>query len=312
MVEKAKVQVAARPGRILVLLSCSLGLNAQAPPPLVCSPEKPTVLTDETIPLKARILEASSKFAWSASAGRIIGGGPLVLWDFSGVPVGEYRAKVVATSANGIESQCSLRVSVEPAITIKGEVAARRSLLVRGVAEPNGYGLYSYLLLKDDASQGRNLAALSAFWQKIIALAELDKKRTPARIHLSFVPVQTRISGEAQPGQVLKVYDYDRALRLLEHLDGVGREGPFIIASSSPLPQHRGGPLLKYDLSAVPAKNVRLWVSEFLDQSGQEDFAQTNSVAMFELRMRTTVGVLSEALPKGLVGLTTILSLSGK
>ena len=184
-------------------------------------------------------------------------------------------------------------------------------MLVKGATEPRGYGLYSYLLLKKSTSDDRNLAAVTAFWQKILALGELDRKKERAQLHLSLIPAASgKLEADAQPPEMIRIYDYDRAQRLLELAAGTEGEGPFIIGSSLPLPQSRGGKLLKFDLSSVPAKNLRLWVSEFLDQSGQEDFSQTNSLAIFHLRLRTGIGVLSEALPKGLTALASILAVS--
>lgn len=312
MAGKKKGKAPWRFGCLVVVLTCGFLNAAEAASPLACFPAKPAVLTGETIELRVRSPEVDVSFAWSADAGRISGAGARVLWEFEGVATGSYTAKVSAKPRTGSETTCVLRVEVMSAITVKGEVAARRSLLVKGAHEPKSYGLYSYLLLKPEAGLERNLAALTAYWQKIIALAELDKARPTQRIHLSLVPVQARIAGDAQPAQVIKLYDHDRALRLLENLEGTGGQGPFIIASPVPMPAYRGGPLLRYDLSAVPNKNLRLWVGEFVDQSGQEDFTRPNALAMFHLQLRTIVGSLSEGLPKGLAGLGMILVFSGK
>ena len=75
------------------------------------------------------------------------------------------------------------------------------------------------------------------------------------------------------------------------------REGPYLISALEPL----GGRTVSdrylfQDMSHVPPSLVRAWTMEFLNQSAQQRFWDERTGAMFGLRMRTTLRVLSVGL----------------
>jgi hypothetical protein len=102
-------------------------------------------------------------------------------------------------------------------------------------------------------------------------------------------------------------YDYQRADRLMQKLSGDRSGGPYIIASKRPLHESNQSPILRMDLSWVPAKVIRFWVDEFLNQAAQERFEDSRSLSRFELKMRTVVSVLAEGVPKVEEALGTII-----
>jgi membrane protein YqaA with SNARE-associated domain len=63
------------------------------------------------------------------------------------------------------------------------------------------------------------------------------------------------------------------------------------------------------DLSWVPAKVIRFWIDEFLNQAAQERFEDTRSLSRFELKMRTVISILAEGLPKVEEALSTIIGI---
>jgi len=94
-------------------------------------------------------------------------------------------------------------------------------------------------------------------------------------------------------------YDYSRAQKLLSILPQAHMEGPYIISTMKPLDKTQTLPAeyLYQDLSSVPPELINLWLREFMAQAQEKEFWKTRSREQFVLRLRTTIGVLSQQMP---------------
>jgi len=284
--------------------------------PLVCSAAKPVVSVGETILVRAYAASKDVSISWSVSTGKIFGNGPSAFWDFHTASLGHHEATATSITRDGKRQSCTMKVLAVPFLTPKGDRVNRRCLLAANGKEKSGYGLYSYILLTRPISKAhieRNEMALRAYWAKMPALSELDRGYDPMSINTAYIFVKRMPQQrEVDAQDLVKLYDYDRSLRVIELISDIRREGPLIVASRVPLSTYAGGPLIiLYDLSIFPARTIPPYVDEFLDQASQQDFKASDAVSRLSLRLRTVIGVLSEAVPiKG--DLNSILSVISK
>ncbi len=274
---------------------------------LVCSPQKPTVEPGETISVRAFISSDTlqpMQYTWSATAGTIVGHGSEVRWDFSGVIPDKYHAYVQVKDSIGRSTTCSTQVVVWLPLTGRDPVQETvRSLLVRGKAEEDGYGLYSYLLFgsppNDSASRERYCVAIKTYLKLIPDITILEEYYKHSELNITYLPVGSAPGGTISVDWVLEHYDYGRARVLLNTISNDLRNGPYFISTLEPL-SGKSELLSKYlyqDLSAVPLHLTSMWVKEFLNQSAQERFWEERTARRFVLEIRTTIGQLAEGLP---------------
>src|SRR5262245_18806506 len=130
---------------------------------IVCAPDRPFVHTGDSVTLRAWVTDTagnpamqSVQFAWSASTGTIAGG-EVATWSVGRAAEGsgsvmKATAQVIARHEALGQAACELLVYVAKPIVAppgpdqrSGRLSAREFLLTNH-DEPNGYGLYSYLL----------------------------------------------------------------------------------------------------------------------------------------------------------------------
>lgn len=275
---------------------------------LACSTEKAVVFEGETVILRAWAPAPDDKepsYEWAADAGRIVGRGHEVQWDFAGVhtSLDPFQATVHATVPSGESGSCSVAVFVMG--KDRGTAETGRSFLVKGRKEESGYGLYSYLLFgsrPDDSNRDRYLKAIDAYLKNIEEVSKLQVCFPRSKLNVAYLPLEVAPGPSISADWLLNHYDYVRARALLDVLPRSLREGPYIVSALRPLGNSSaGGQYLFQDLSAVPSKNgdlISWWVREFIAQAAQEHFWEPRTAELFVLKMRTTIGVLATGLPE--------------
>jgi len=270
---------------------------------VTCSPEKPAVEPGEIIRVRAFASSQDNKslhYTWSATAGKIIGQGTDVRWDFAGVIPGSYQAKVQVEDSTGRSAACSIQVILRVPIGTKNILRETgRSLLVQGKKEEEGYGLYSYLLFgspPSDANRKRYREAIDSYSKLIPDITILEKYIQHKELNITYLPVDSSPEDAISVDWVLEHYDYARARVLLRFILGDNRNGPYFISALEPLTGKKtiSDQYLYQDLSTVPEELIHIWVKEFLNQAAQERFWAKNKAKMFVLKLRTTIGVLAK------------------
>src|SRR5262245_57401663 len=140
---------------------------------------------------------------------------------------------------------------------------------------PQGYGLYTYLLLrtapKDEAERGRYLRALEAYLRILQPMEELEKYQRSSRLNRMLIPAERAIelpADVAEPKRaaqtaesVLSVYDYTTAMLLVRGLDrDLTRGGPYVISSMSGA---TSATHLFLDMSHVAPSLIWEWIKTF-------------------------------------------------
>ena len=271
-----------------------------------CSPDRPIVESGEVIHLKT-FTNAENyqglKYSWFATAGKIIGRGPEVQWDFARVIPGTYKVTVQVTDSIGRADSCSIKVIIQLPITTKDPSRETgRSFLLKNKTEQKGYGLYSYLLFgspPDTASRERYRKAIETYLNLIPDIVSLEKYIPINDLNITYLPIESSPGNNVSIDWILDNYDYARARSILRFLPGNHRHGPYIISCRKPLTGNTKLPdqYLYQNLSTVPAHLALLWVKEFLNQAAQERFWERNNTEFFTLKLRTTIGILAEGLP---------------
>lgn len=276
------------------------------PPPVACSPDKPTASRGEAIRVTALVVPPAGRtlrYAWTATAGRLDGEGREVRWSFRGLKPGPYTATVRVSDPSGDSAECAVQVIVQPPGTARAlPRESGWSLLPGDRGEGDGYGLYSYLLLGSpptEAVRERYLQALEAYVGLIPDITSLERYLPRAELNAAYLPIDAPLGPQVSAEWVLHRYDYARARALLRAIPGTHREGPYIVSALRPLSgaTSLSGEYLYQDLSAVPPHLASSWVKAFLNQAAQERFWEGRTAERLALRLRTTIGILALGLP---------------
>jgi len=294
--------------------------------PVVCSLDRPVVSSQQTV--RATVLvdspdPKSLQYRWAATGGSFLtehsgthsdsareAEGSSVEWSPGGSPSGNYRLVANVRDANGRSASCSLDVVVakeERSDQAEAPSAVRdikAELLLKNRAERKGYGLYSYLLLgrpPDGADTERFRKFIETYINEIWKVKQLEGYLDSSELNVTYLPVNVP---PADPDKmsadwVLENYDYSRAQFLLSGLPANHTAGPFIVSSLHPLPG-RGpitGHYLFEDLSTVPVSALPFWVQQFMRQTSQQKFWDTNTVDAVALRLRTAIAIAAVGLP---------------
>ncbi|MDM0021094.1 hypothetical protein [Variovorax saccharolyticus] len=279
---------------LAVVLACAAA-HAQGQP-LVCSADPPVAGVGEAVTLQA--WTDAGDVAWQVSEGRLEGSGSRRLWRLPG-----RTGRVTAGATSAGLAPCALTVFVVSDSRAVGGRESGTMFLVRGQAEPAGYGLYSYFLLgapPDEQARERVLKSIDAFLKTTPSLAALEAVFERGELNANQMPVDAPAPDRPSAQWILEHYDYVRARAILARIDGSLRKGPYLVSvletagTRGPMP----APLLLQDLSTVPAHLVGDWYRLFLDQAAQEQFWESRRLEAVGVRMRTIVGVLAEGLPE--------------
>ena len=294
---------------------------------IVCVPDRPLVHTGESVTLRAWTTDTAGhpvmqavQFAWSASTGTIAGG-EVATWSVGRGAKGsggvmKATAQVTARHEALGQAACELLVYVAQPVLGRapdrsGRLSARAFLLANN-AEPNGYGLYSYVLFatppQDDRQHERYLKAIESYLLVLQPIEEMERHRRRSELNIMLLPVKRNIAlpdnlsepkQAAQAAQsVLAVYDYARAQVLLADLGGnVVRSGPYLVSKISVDASDKGAPLF-FDMSHVVPKLVWHWVQAFCALAAQEHSWTAVTLRKLALNTRNVIAVGARETPE--------------
>jgi hypothetical protein len=280
-----------------------------------CTPGKPVAKIGDTISLTVWALperDNNREYTWSVDAGNIEGTGRVVRWRLAGVQPGLHLAKVRFAAAGSVLQQCAVQlVVVAGDIDLRGgHRASGRAWLVPDQEEDTRYGLRSYILFgappSTDEQRERYLRVIEEYLafpsSELLAKYYTSENLPLDALNITYFPLKSGPSQEKMENlksgasnrpaaeELLRRYDYERALVILGGIEGEHHQGPYIIsypARANPLNQ----PYILQDLSWVPPDVIVLWMREFLNLAAQERDWSKPKTASFVLKMRTIISV---------------------
>lgn len=300
---------------------------------LICITDRPAIVEGESTSLQAWAAmqdgqppAQSVSVVWQVSEGTIQGTGSDVRWNLSNVSIvpGELHKKVkatVKTTATGLaEATCSVEVFVgkkeqvgqeDPprAIETRGGLRSARRYLLPNEKEEAGFGLYSYLLFSvppgTDEDKARYLKTLLSCLRMMQGVEEhLARHRRPSELNATHIPVKAvptyNKDLEKWAANVLDLYDYTTAQKLLDKLDKTYRRGPYLISvlkqplsnGDTPIPVH-----LLQDLTGKVPELVSQFVDFFTYRAAQQRTWTDESFQRFRLTLRNLIAVASKVGP---------------
>lgn len=140
------------------------------PPTLTCSADRPSVTAGEAVQITASGTDADNDpvvYSWESTGGRVVGSGPAVRFDSTGVSAGQYVVTGHASDGRGGVANCSVNVAAKAPISaevvrLEGRLALHSIYFPTakpGVNDPNG-GLL--------ASQKQTLVTLAGDFKKYL------------------------------------------------------------------------------------------------------------------------------------------------
>jgi len=298
----------------------TLPSNTESPPrpQLLCGADRPLVHPGESVVLRAWIVgegdaPAARGWEWQSDLGRVQGAA-VATWQFGPGELPRQGSTVTATveaatvgSANP-PLRCRLDIVLaelrEPATSPDRNKLNAHAFLVRDQEAPEGYGMYSYLLLDAPAvgevETQRHLNAVALYLTLVRPAAELRAHLRPSSFNLALLPVTREFQfpqgpmnmneALAQATQVLKVYDYGRAQNLLaDFCVKPWGSGPYLIAS-----RDRSGctrrPLL-LDMSNVMPDLVIDWIRSFRTLAAAERSWGAEAMTKLQLNTRNVIAL---------------------
>jgi hypothetical protein len=304
---------------VLADLGCA-GTCAAASPAVACSPDRPTVVSGDSITVRVW-LESSPpglRYDWTATGGNIKGRDAEAVWDFQGVTPGVYESTVTATDPRKDRVACTVQVIVREHSMGGSQRTTWRNFLIKGQREKPGYGLYSYLLFgspPDDSSRDRYSIAVDVYLRQILEIVRLEDEPSVSlsELNVTHLPVTAQPPADVSVDWVLAHYDYATARLMLAKLPGTYMTGPYFISVLKPLltSDTVSAHYLRQNLSTVPTVPKDLiywWVREFQGQAAQERFWEERTGQQLALKLRTIVAAVAVAMPEVRKGLDTAIT----
>lgn len=276
-------------------------------------------------------------FEWQVTAGAVQGTGADVQWTLSGVSIefGDLHKKVTATvnavSADGRSVTCAVDVFIgkkEIASSGNGNSAtrgglrsARRYLLPDGKEETD-YGLYSYLLFpappRTEEEKVRYLKTLESCLHVMQDVEDhIKRHRRPRELNATHIPVISVPKYSEVPTEwaanVLSVYDYTTAQKLLDKLDKTYQRGPYLISvlrkplsnMTMPVQEH-----LLQDFTGKVPELVSNVVDLFTYRAAQQRTWSEVTLRAFSLNVRNLIAVAGKVTPEVANALITLVQLN--
>ena len=298
---------------------------------LVCFTDRPAIVEGESTSLQAwTTTQDGQPFAqpisltWHVSGGTVQKTGSDVGWNLSSVRIapGELHKKVTATvkaTSTGLgEATCSVEVFIgkkeqvgpgPPPTDTRGGLRSARRYLLPNEKEESGFGLYSYLLFPvppgTDEEKARYLKTLESCLRVMQGVEEhLARHRRRSELNATHIPVKTVPKYnkvlEKWAADVLDVYDYATAQKLLDKLDNTYRRGPYLISVMKQPLSNGDTPIQEHLLQDFTGKVPEL-VSQFVDlftyRAAQQRTWTDASLQGFRLDVRNLVAVASKVGP---------------
>lgn len=230
-----------------------------------------------------------------------------------GLVVGCGHAKNAPSEA----SSAGERFDREPILESVNIETTARTYLYSEQDELMGFGLYSYLLLKepkDESERDRCQAAIKAYLQLFPEVDDvLDERYDPPprhRVNVFYLPVnqvpkekfgdvtdEMSERRELEAKWALKNYDFKRADSFFRRTGLSTSDGPVIVSTLVPITIARPDNVFLQDLSQVPSRVMVAWFREFdkviqEDRNWREEFVET-----FAVNVRTALSQAGDIFP---------------
>lgn len=288
---------------------------------VVCAPGKPLIHPGEALTLRVWVTNASGKaidepvqVTWKASKGTVRGG-EVATWRFaktkdaSSTDVEATATAMVRHKTRG-SSRCDVWVYLAPLDETVQRYARSnrhngRAFLLSVNSEPQGYGLFSYLLLetppRDEQERERYIKAIESYLLILDPIAEMEQYRSRRQLNITMVPIKRNVDlppdlsdpakARKAAQKVLAAYDYPRAKILLADI-GVQavRGGPYLVSRLPATADKEAAPMF-FDLGHVTPKLVWDWVKAFCTLAAQERSWSEVTITKLALNIRNVVAV---------------------
>ena len=280
---------------------------------------------------------------WMVSAGAVHGTGTEVAWDLSEVRLdtGELHRKVTATVTGAIPgaepSTCTIDVFIGRPMEVsqgspddpepntsdtRSGLRSARHFLLPNESEKPGYGLYSYLLFpvrpRTNEEKARYLKTLEACKQAMEDVEDhLAHHRPPSHLNVTHIPV-TKIPQHSQAAgewaaNVLAVYDYTMAQKLLDRLNPTYQQGPYLISvQNHPLSDATTSvqEILLQDFTGKVPELAAQVLALFTYRAAQQRHWRDIALREFALSFRNLIAVAGKVTPTVADALFKLVSLS--
>jgi hypothetical protein len=303
-----------------------LSLAAESTQGLIisCVPDRPVAHPGERLGVTAwtRALSDKSKpgITWSSSVGSITGK-DRATWTFPNDEAkisieGPATAKAIVKHASLGQGECGVRVYFVRPVVMRGEsqpmLISGRTFLLPGKKEPEGYGLYSYILFGtppgNDSERERYLKGIESYLQVMQPIEELERYRDSHELNITLIPLKVPIDlnrsvielKEARESAIklLGIYDYARAQVLLADfsLDPTS-SGPFLVSKRHPTKATRADRTV-FDMSRVSPTLVSDWTRAFCNLATQESSWTDTTLRRLALNVRNVIAVAARLTPQ--------------
>jgi hypothetical protein len=178
-----------------------------------------------------------------------------------------------------------------------------RAFLVSTSSEPEGYGLYSYLLFdappRDEIERARYLKTLEAYLLILQPITELERFKLRSELNITLIPVKRELRLPAKldgskvavqaAEQVLSEYNYARAQVLVREL-GIDRlsSGPYLISRA---PAEAPAQRVYQDMTHVAPHLAWDWVRAFCWLATQERSWSATALERLSLNIRNAIAL---------------------
>ena len=298
---------------------------AAAQAEMVCLPSAPSARIGSSVTLNAWYRAATGvkpEFKWSVTTGAIHSENGVTTWDLKGADPGTTYADVDAMVNGAKAATCEIQLVVEgevpahrgpgaanPAIQMSG-----RGFLAPGQPEPDGFGLYSYILFASrpaPADRDRYIAILDAALRLLKPTNDLVTRIKAFQLNSTWLPVTSLPASDPDAKWLVDNYDYTSAAVFLARAGIRNPEAVYIVSVRAPLSKAAPTPpFLKQDLSHVPADLASTWVTLFINQAAQERFWDSNTFAGIVAKMRLAIALTAQGVPNVETAMGTWLSIS--
>ena len=284
-------------------------------PTMTCVPNRPTAHPGETITVQVWIDGSPDikDVQWAKPSVGTIKGTTPAEWSFPDDDTsvsGEFATAQAFVKHQTLgKVECQLRVYLVPApIITRGakqpSILSGRTFLVDAEKEPEGYGLYTYILFgappRDDTERERYLKVLESYLLVVRPIEQIEQYRKKDEVNITLLPllkepvVLVKNLSEAKEArelaiQLLDIYNYARAQAILADFGAsTNSSGPYL-ASRRISAQSPGAARLFQDMSQVYPNLVRHWTETFLILATQESSWTDQTLQKLRLNMLNVI-----------------------
>jgi hypothetical protein len=284
----------------------------------VCLPDRAAIGAGERVTVRALSdapAGAAVQVAWSADADEITSTADpsVVAWRPSSAQIA-IRTITARVTAGADSAQCTAQVAVflSPQRGVDGNIVAAGSMLPPGVPAPEGYGLYSYILLAHRPQAGEETERVEAVLTSFLLFGSTEEMEkagaTRSQLNATFLPIKRALPDDfdqrdGKAAWLRNNYAYERSLVLqlkLRNVPGaaaLSSGAVWVVSSLHPLETTADpGPLLVQDLSSVPTRLIGAWARRFQAVTTQPRLYDRYSMTKLSLDLRIAIGQAADGL----------------